>query len=122
LPVRRDVDRVLDREPIGGTNAIGAGVGVASHNAVLFGDQVGETFAQDIGAPVRHFRNVRRIVFETRGASADGMRVDGGDGRKIRVEAVTNDQGHALALLRRGTFSNPDVFPHGPARWHGSRA
>jgi hypothetical protein len=38
------------------------------------------------------------------------MRVDAGDGGQISVEAVANDQGHALALLRCGTFGKPDVF------------
>jgi hypothetical protein len=90
-----DVDRILDGEPVGRPRAVGVDVGVAGDGAVQFGDQVGETLGEHVGAAAGHFRHVWRIVLEACGAGSHGVAVDGGDGRQVGLGAVSDDQGHA---------------------------
>lgn len=53
-----------------------AGVGIAEHDAITLGDDIGKPLGQDIGSAPAHIFHGRRIDLERRGAIQDVMGVD----------------------------------------------
>ena len=80
-----DVHGILHRVSIGGTRAVGTGVGVPAQPVVELGNDSGIVPLQE-GCPApAHFDLVRRRCLEARGAGLDVMGVDGGDGRHVGI-------------------------------------
>ena len=83
---RIEIDRILDREAIGRPWPVGAGIGVAGDAAVEDGDEIGIAAVDQRAVAPRHLGEIGRCQLERRGALADGLLVDGGNGGKVGLD------------------------------------
>ena len=75
---RLEIDRVLDRETIGGPGPVRARIGVAEQPAVAGRDQIGKAAVDEPAKAPRHLGEVGRLEFERRRTEAHGLVIDGG--------------------------------------------
>src|SRR5205807_3452778 len=73
-----DIDRILDREPIGDAWPERPGIAIADHPAGAFGDEVRQAALDDLAAPTGDLGGVRRHLLEGRHAVQHVIAVDRG--------------------------------------------
>jgi len=78
-----EIDRVLDAEAIGWARPVRSGIGVADDSTVELGGEIRKFAVGEAAKPPGHLGKIRRVELEGRGAEADGVFVDGGDGGEI---------------------------------------
>jgi phosphoribosylformylglycinamidine (FGAM) synthase-like enzyme len=109
---RLQVDRILHREAVGRPRPVGAGIGVADHLALAHTDEIGIAAIHQRAIAARHLGEIRRDQLERRGAVADGMFVDGGDGGKVGLGVgLMSSAGMADSIFARRKRKAPAVRP-----------
>jgi len=102
--VRRDIDRIFDAPIVSRPCAIGAGIGVAGDDTFDLGGEIGIAVFEKRGLPAQHFRFVRRLDLERRGAAKDGIGVDARDCFDVGRHCWTdNDLLHQLVSRFRSS-------------------
>src|ERR1700730_15574105 len=76
---RIEVDRVLQREPIGRAGSVRAGVAIAQHSARALGHQVGQAKRDDLAPAGRKLLGCGRNLLEGRQPVQDVVPVDRSD-------------------------------------------
>jgi len=82
------IDRVFDREAIGGAGVVGGEIGAVAHRAVLFGGDVGQADSAHLVHPRSHLGCGRREFLRCGSTVQHVRRVDGGDGVSVGGGAV----------------------------------
>ena len=78
-----EIDRVFHREAVGRPRPVRAGVGIADHLAFQHCCEIRKAAVHQRAKPPRHLSKVWRDQFEGRGAVADRVFVDPGDGGEV---------------------------------------
>ena len=102
------VDRILDREAVGRPRPVRARIGIADHLVLKYADQIGIAAFHQGAEAARHLGQVGRDQFERRGAVADRMFVDGGDGGEVGLEGRPDfELGHERRIFLPAAKEKP---------------
>ena len=85
-----NIDRILDAPVVRRARVIRTGIGVASHGARPFGNEIGIAVRYERILPARHLGLLRRHDFERRGAVRDGICVDTGNAGDVARSSRPN--------------------------------
>ena len=96
-PGRVDIDRILEREAVGGSRAVEARIGIARNLAVHLGHEVRKALLADRLVPASHLALVRRVGLEGREARSHVMAIDGGD--RAQVARLRDAQRYTFARI-----------------------
>ena len=101
-PVNRrlQIDRILNGEAIGRPRPVGAGIGVSDHAAFERGDEIGKAAVHQRAKAPRHLGQIGRDQLEGRGAVADRVVVDLGNGWQVGGDGGSDfERGHGAETI-----------------------
>ena len=87
-----DINRVLDRMPVGGARPIGGRIAIAENTAFTFGDQIGQAGSDHALSPRIQFACCRRFFLEGRQTVEHVMGIDRLHRLHVRLGRVADAQ------------------------------